>query len=201
MRKQAAIVVTACSLVFGLAGCGRGGGGKTPEESFKAFQEAAKAEDLSAAYPHLTKDSQAAMTGGLVMVVSFAKFGLKEEAIKELDEMLKRHGLTEDKVKEKAKADGANKDGVKTMIAMGNLVSDQKGFASDVNKFMKKHSKGERDNPLGKIEKATLSDVKTEGDTAKGKVTIDSKTEEIHFRREGGSWKIDMLPLMEKKSR
>jgi hypothetical protein len=185
-------------------------GEKSPEDVFQEAAAAIKKEDVKGFFAHLTKDSQSAVSGGMVMVLgmakAFAKFDKKDgaEKAKLIDDLFTRHGLSDDVL---AKLKGADKSDDKSIgrviLALGGLVKDKAAFTQDALKVLPKLSK--KDQPFKEIGEASLKDVKMDGDKAQGQLTSrkdgTEKTETLYFRMEDGAWKIDVLRMMEEKSK
>ncbi|MFO0964336.1 MAG: hypothetical protein U0793_01940 [Gemmataceae bacterium] len=196
-------------LFFTLSGCGGGGGGKSPEDAFNNMVEAAKKEDMRAFMSNLTKDSQNMMTGGSVA----ALVGLKQAAAfipggkvdpKEIEAILTKHGVNEGKAMESMKAlGGAGKpssaDILAAMRTLSTSVKDGPAFVDDSLKALKKIGKGGEMNPAEQLKGAKISDVKVTGEKATAKVEMAGKSENLHFAKEDGSWRIDLIPLIEEK--
>ncbi|MFO0968375.1 MAG: hypothetical protein U0793_22700 [Gemmataceae bacterium] len=182
-------------------------GAKSPEDTFKAMGAALKEKNVKAFLAQFTKESQSAITGGMVMMVAmgkaFAKFDKKdgEAKAKIFDEILSKHGLSEDKLADLKDIGKDPKNLGKAMVTLGGLVKDKASFVGDVFAAMPKVGKGE--NPFKELEGAKLSDVKTDGDRAAGKVTAKKgdmeQTENIYFLREDGVWRVDAIRMMQEK--
>ncbi len=146
------------------------GGAATPEAAFKDFQAAVKAKDGNKTWALLAKDSQAKMElmAGL-MKEQFKKLAdLPEEQRKAIEEQLtKAFGMT---LAEIQKMDG------KAMLTFS----------------LKNAAKFGKGDPFADVAESTLEDVKVDGDKATAKVKTKTKTEPLEFRKEGGSWKIQM---------
>jgi hypothetical protein len=46
------------------------------------------------------------------------------------------------------------------------------------------------------LKKAKLGEVKIDGEKARGKIESEGKAQPIFFAREGGVWKVDILPAI-----
>lgn len=201
MLRIGSCLILASALFVGGSGCGKSGGGATPEAAYNNMVEAAKKEDMKGFMTNLTKDSQNMMVGGLVissaMMKSTAKFTGMDT--KEIDAVLTKHGVTEDAVMAKMKdAKGAD-DPVSVAAPLAAMVKDGPAFVSDSFAVMKKMGKGMEKSPADEFKNTTLKDVKVTGDTATGKMEKEGKTQDIHFAKEGGAWKIDIMPLVREK--
>jgi Domain of unknown function (DUF4878) len=169
---------------------------KSPQDVFDAAQSAIKKDDYKAFFGMVTPDSQKMMAGQLVlmgaMIKRFADLdpsGKAKEMLKPIDELMTKHGVTEEALK-KVKPDT---DKSKASRAMGDLVKDRPGFVAGMMKILDKNT------PPGKekskpFQDAELKDVKVEGDKAKGTVVTKKddkeKKEPIEFVKIGDSWKI-----------
>lgn len=181
-----------------LVGCS---GSKTPEQVFADFKDAADKKDYKRMVGHLTDESQDMMVGGLVFVGSFAA-GMGEmpggsadakESSKKIADVLKKHGVGEDALKNKPKGD--NKDPEAAMKELAALVKDKPGFIADMLAALPQKGSDGFEMKFG-----TLKNLKVEGDTATGTVTQVSNGKDkegpIKFVKKGGAWKIDLLGTM-----
>lgn len=199
-----------CSLLFLSclimgAGCGGSGGGKTPDEAFQNMVEALKKEDMRGMMVNLTTGSQKFITGSiasaLIGMKQFAPLSKGKIDAKAIDEVLKRHSVDEAKAMAAMKSlEASGKDIEKVLEVVNNIaapVSDGPGFVDDAFKVMK-GMKGPN-NPLDIGTDAKLKDVTIDGDKAKGKVETAKRTEDIYFTKEGGAWKVDLIPMLRAK--
>jgi hypothetical protein len=172
----------------------------TPEAVFKASQAAAKKKDFKGFFNCLTQDSQKLMTGQLIMtgsmIKSFASLdstGKAAELIKPINEVFSKHGLKEEELKKKLKPTNDPKQAAKNMRGAAELVKSPANFCSDLIAALEKaNPKGAQPFVDGK-----LSDVKIDGDKAKGMIAIKAgekeRKEPIEFAKVGGGWKL-VLP-------
>ena len=190
--------------------------GKSPEDVFKAFASALKKEDLKVAMSHLTRDSQSLIAGSIwlsaplakrVIGIDIAARGLRgpkrEEAlgrIAAVDEVLKRHGLSDDvmwKILEKEnKASTVDWYDLATFVTLGEFIKDKPAFVAD---YLKKTANtSAKENWFNEIREAKVKEVKIGGQQAKGQAKFPGATSfavagTIYFRLEGAVWKIDLL--------
>jgi hypothetical protein len=200
-------VLGGLALLF-CSGCGQqGGGAKSPDDAFKAWTEAAGKEDFKAFASLLTKDSRSALAARFMMELTndLRVNQNNHDRVQTIESLLKRHGLTERAIEDKeAKASEApdNKASAKEVIALGEMAKDRIGFLDDTLRTLKKLAPLEK-NPLEGVSTGTLKDVKVDGDSATGKATATiagaEKTDTVHFRKEDGAWKIDLIPELEAK--
>src|SRR5262245_55045991 len=97
------VVIAAFSLVSWGVDAGAKSG-KTPEETFDAWVDAYKTSGTKGFMKFLTSDSKRAFTGGMLSTLHNARTFLvgkdgREEILKELDELMKRHGFDAKKLK------------------------------------------------------------------------------------------------------
>lgn len=175
-----------------------------PEDAFDAFVKAMKKNDLKAAHATLTPDSADRMLAELIvgtqimkaLATAFDKTGKAAEAFKSIDEVLDRHGIKAEKLEETLKeANKVKDDRKKTAALLAKLlepVKDRAALVGDLGaKLDKVGGMKKKDFP-----EAKLSDVKTDGDTATGKLTLkegdkeDSQT--LTFKKIKGSWLIEL---------
>ncbi len=209
-----------CAAALLLVGTAGAGGGKkvykTPQEVFDAAKTAIKNNDTKTAMDCLTDEARDTLTGGVAFMALMAKgFGAfaqkdeEKEKLKKLDDVLNRHGLTEEYVKTLPKPQIGKKpspeeikEGIKKLVAP---IKDRGGFVADVLALLpsKDGKKGGPFEELGGNPK--LEDVKVTGDRAKGEMVGMKDGKEVRkpidFKKEGGGWKIDIDPtkMMEKK--
>lgn len=190
-------------VLFGLtAPCHSGTG--TPDEVFKAAHEAYRKQGAKGFLPSLTKDSQKIMTGGMVTnFYTFRAFVLSRkepnpEAVKLLEELAKRHGFDDAKVKPLAtKMPKTAEEAITNLKALSDLVKDGPAFVEDVVTTLNRF-----EGPFPPLTLsppgAVLKDLKIRGETAAGTMHYRyfgmDRSEPIHFRQEGGYWKVDLLP-------
>jgi len=146
------------------------GGAATPEAAFKEFQAAIKAKDGNKAWTLLTKDSQAKM---------------EQMAAKMKDDFKKIADLPEEKRK-------VIEEQITKVFGM-SLAEIQKMDGKAVLNFgLKNAAKFGKGDPFTEVAESTLEDLKVDGDKATAKVKSKTKTEPLEFRKEGGSWRIQM---------
>jgi hypothetical protein len=152
------------------AGSG-GKGAATPEEAFKGFKAAIQAKDADKTWALLSAESRKVME---------AQVDAMKEGLKKLD------SATEEQRKMASdmyvKMFGMKLEELKKLDGKGMLSISFKMF------------EGKEENPFKDVGAATLEKVKVEGDKAKGKVKTPTKTEDIEFVKEDGSWKVT-LPM------
>lgn len=180
--------------------------GGTPEEAFAAMQQAYRKRGVKAVLPHVTRDSQKTLAGGMVATFfGFKKYvhSLKDanpEAIKALDDLMKRQGLDEDKFRpfiQNDKPAQSGEEAITKLLGVAELVKDHPAFIEDVVVTI---NRIESSFPTIQLlpTGAVVKDVEVSADTAKGTMHYrrggKDRTDDIFFRREAGSWKIDFLP-------
>jgi hypothetical protein len=208
--------ITASALVAAItlaaSGCGNStGGGATPEAVFEKAAAAAKKKDWKAFCGCLTEESRDEMAGSLVVMTVMMKGvgGLAalggEEAAKEMkdqmektDAVLKKHGITEEsvgKVDMKTLAAGGRDKVKETMNDLLKPVKDRDALIADILNAMME-GKDEKENPFKKIGDSKLSDVKIDGDSAKGTIvsTVDGEETKnpIEFKKGSDGWRIHL---------
>jgi hypothetical protein len=214
---RGALGAVAVLALAGLLGGGASAGGdkkvyKNPQEVFDAAKKALQQDDIKTFAACLTEDSRDGLAGGLLLVGFFMKgftekFGKEEdkEKLKKLDAVLARHGITEDFIKTlpkpELKAPDQKPDRAETLKMVRKIlapVKDRDAFLADMLSLMPKDGK-RKGGLLDKLgPNPVLANVKIEGEKAKGEI-VGMKDgmevrESVEFRKEAGSWKID-LPL------
>src|ERR1700733_15310735 len=111
----------------------------TPKVVFEVAKSAAQKDDFQTFFACLTPDSQKMMAGQMVMgglmMKSFAEAGMEQtgkakEALKPLDEIFKKHGLTEEVLK-KIKPTTDSKEAGKNLRAVAEAIKDRPGFCGE----------------------------------------------------------------------
>jgi len=173
-------------------GCGGGTSQSTPENTFKGFKAAVSNDDWESAFKYLTSDSQDMLLGSVVMASTFS-VGLSQdkEKGKDLEELLKKHGIKMDVEKKPAGDPSA------AMKSLVTGVKDKGACFQELTKFMEEMSQGkEKDSgPADKIKKTVFKDAKIEGDKATVTFTVDGEDqkEPMIFKKKDGKWFIDMV--------
>ena len=180
-------------------------GGKTPEEVFAAMHDAYRKSGVKGFLPFVSRDSQKSLTGGMMSTfLGFRTYvhSLKDknpDAVKLLDDLMKRQGLDETKLKpflEKKTGPRSAEEAIANLFALAELVKDGPAFIEDVVATLNRI-----EGPFPPIELvpfgATAKDVKASGETAKGtmhyRFNREDRTEPVFFLREAGAWKIDLV--------
>jgi hypothetical protein len=173
---------------------------KSPEAVFAAAEAAKKKGDFKGFFDCLSPASQKRLAAdmaynGLTLKADVesgrapARF---KDKIKPIVKLMEKHGLTEAATKKIMR--DAGRDRVKATRALSGVVKDPETFAVRFMAAMEKFSgeKPGKDQP-----KARLTNVKIDGDRARGTVVVavDDTThkESIAFTRVGGGWRI-VLP-------
>jgi hypothetical protein len=188
---------------------GAGGGAKkvykTPQEAFEAAKKAAQQNDIKGIADTFTVEGRDQMAGGILffslMMREFGgKFGKDEDkdALKKLDEVLARHGITKEFIESLPKPElttGKKPDAEANKKALLKLISpvkDKSALIADLAAVLPK--KGDKGDGIESLKTATLKDVTITGDTAKGTLVKmkdgAEETEPLEFKREDGSWRI-----------
>lgn len=225
LRRPQPLVCLACSVLVLLAGCSGGGGPAydSPEACFNGIKAAISGGDFKTALNGVTDESQSNLSGLLVMAgagmkAAAAMAGMmgsadNPEAKKLLDaagaanQVMEKHGVTDEQLK------GAmGEGGVMGMMMSGGpsedaisqlagVVDDKAQFILDMVEAFMQLSGGEGPDPqeiIDAIAAAKLSDVKIDGDSATGTVTVQppdgapEETEEVTFRKTGEGWKLHL---------
>jgi len=191
-----------------MAGCGEGGGGggATPDATFEAMKKAAAKGDWTAMVSHTTPESQDMMIGGLTFMTQFASaLGGPAEAakMKPVSEVLTKHGVNLDMKLDDAKPtfpppgpEEAEKKQKEVMKKMTANVKNKPACIGEVMAALEKSGDKKAADSAKEILDSKLSDVKIEGDVAKGKMTVTKdgkeKTEDVEFKKINGKWYADM---------
>jgi hypothetical protein len=205
MRCALFVGLAAFLITFGVAPAGEGG--KTPEEAFKAMQEAHRKGGTKASVPYMTRDSQKAEAGGmLIKVYSYRNYlnSLKEkpeDKIKEIDALLKKHDVDVKKLKEREKdKPPPTPDAViALLVEVGGMPKEPASFSHEADETY--HRLSGMVAPFELVpDDAVVKDLKVTGDAAKGTMHYTTGEKElsdpVFFRREGTLWRIDFLPTI-----
>ncbi len=208
-------VLLAALLCSTMIGCGSGGH-NSPQAAFDAMKTAGEKKDWKGLSECLTPDSRDAMAGSMVIAGSmmkamsaFAAMAPAEDAekmktaLKNIDEILKKHGIDEEAMeKMQKKTEGKKPDDPKEVLALlkeiAAPIKDKPAFIGDMMKALDEMS--DDDSSGMSFDNATLKDVKVDGDTATA--TIVKKTDDgeesdpIAFRKVDGGWLVE-IPLDE----
>jgi hypothetical protein len=170
---------------------------KTPKAVFEAAEAARKKGDFKGFLDCFTPASHKRMAGdlaykGLAMKADAdqgrapARF---KEKLKPIIKVLQKHGLTE-KATKKIMRESFSTDRDKAMRALAGLIKDPAAFAAEFMPAMEKFA-----GPPPSKEKPTarLTDIKIDGDRAKGTLVVSdgfSRKQPIQFARVSGGWRI-----------
>lgn len=208
-RHPRRLIAAICLLAIttSITGCGGSGsaGHATPEACFAAMQIAAKNQDMAGICDCLTEESQAAMSGMLVMMGGMVKFmaeaaapGNPEAAaegqrmLAAVTAVLKQHNVDEDALKNPPQ-DPQSMGGPETVLKLGANVKDKKAFIVDMFEAMQESGQeGSFSEQFDQQAAGKLHDVKIDGDQATAIVTTASGTDEqIEFRRTNATgWRL-----------
>jgi hypothetical protein len=183
-----------------------------PQDVFDVAKSAMQKNDLAAVCECITDDSRDLFGGGLLLRLlvarkSLASAGKEEDKLlmKKIDQILSKHGLTDQhlaKFSDAAKSfRGSNLESrLKTTRAVLEPVVHRNAFVAELVGVLHKNN---GNGAAGLLKsKSILTEVKIDKDSAIGTVihNHDSKksTSVIHFKKIGGSWKIDMTAELNK---
>jgi len=202
MKARAVTFGALAAALLVLSGDARGQAKKyeSPNAVFDAFQSSVKKKDWKTAYTCLTPDSGDRLAGQMIfvgaMIKSFAAFdktGKLAGLVKPIDAVFDKHGLTKESLA-KAKPSKDPKEQDAALLKLARLVKDRAAFLGELMPVMEKLGSKKGDE-LGK---ATLKDVKIDGDNATGTAVTEKggveKEEPLKFKKIGGGWRID-LPI------
>jgi hypothetical protein len=84
-------------------------------------------------------------------------------------------------------------------MALAEPIKNAPEFVHEAIDILKTFSKGKGGgSPEDEMPTKLVGDIKIDGDKAHGRVETAKGEDDIHFAREGGVWKIDMMPMLEK---
>jgi hypothetical protein len=216
------VVVLAFAALIPIAhGGGKKPSYKTPQDAFAALKNAVAKEDMRAFASCLTDESRKLLVGTLAVSAAQSEATIKllekdsktpeqekmlaemKDNLARLRKVLKKHGVKEEEVKKALdEAKSGDKDAFKkAFIKLADQISNHSAFFEDAYQATKKKY-GKADEDMRKAMKnAQLKDLKIDGDTAKGKVITKrddtERSDPITFRREQGSWRVDLFASKE----
>lgn len=159
------------------------------EEVFAAAREAFGKQDYPAWVDCYTAEIQAAQVnmvlGLFAAAIDNETATVDKQAKQEYLDLLANHGVT-DRGKKSGETDEQQ------VARLATQVKDKRAFLIDHLKWYK--SKKSRTD----LEAGTLVDLKTTGETAQADYSVKSSdgstmSQQVHFRRVGGSWRIDTI--------
>ena len=181
------------------------GGGATPEAAFDNLKSAMSNKDYKTGFAQMTPNTQDVILGGMVMAMS-SRLGLDPAKASEAQKIVERYGI-----KKMDPTKTQPNQGPQTMLqqTVANVKDKPACFAemmawmentpptkSEKNVDVK--SQGGTASVIALIRRfpATLVDVKTQGDTARGTIKMKFGNQEtsgpMAFKKVGGMWYIDM---------
>jgi hypothetical protein len=172
----------------------------SPKEVFDAASAAAAKEDWPTLVQCLTDESRDGLAGTLVMggmlMKGFAALDKDKgkESAKQIEDVLTKHGLTEEHLKkmdQEPPAKGSDpKDDMKVLAKLIEPIKDKTAFIAEMMTVMKKVADKDTLVSFGN----ELKDLKIDGDTARGTFLMKQggkeKQEPIEFRKGSNGWKI-----------
>jgi hypothetical protein len=195
------ISLAALPLLWGDSTPSKGNVHDSPKAVYTAAQDASKKGDVPAFLACLTSDSELLLAGELAArcfllrgLASLDKTDKAQEKLKPIDEVLARHGLTEETIRKAAPAKARGEIG-KALRSIGAQVKDRPKFCAELLAAWERATPNRRPRPFVGLE---LADVKVNGDRAMGTLTVrvnekEKREEPIEFARVAASWKI-VLP-------
>lgn len=200
------------ALLPAVVGCG-GSAFSTPEACFQSMQRAGHNKDVAGMMQCVTDESQAILSGGLVMMGSamkmmggFAAMGgeqaegqaaeLKKLA-EEVDGVLTKHGVTEEALESAAPSLQSTPDST-AIRKLSDAIGDKPRFIADMFAVLQKSQQGSEFSKEFEDQIAgSLKDVKIEGDSATATIVTASGESPVEFRKTAAGWKLHIdLPTM-----
>jgi hypothetical protein len=187
---------------------------KSPDDVFKSFTAAMKKDDMKAAMSCVTRDSQSYLAGTMWYAAELSRefFGFmndkitpkqKKEHTGAIDEVLKRHGLSQDAwysiLDKDDKRLTKDEDITRVYVALGECVKDKSAFVTEVLKVLKTRGEAIQDiDEAKRIWEGIVKEVKIDGKQARCQLTFagaDGKeqTATIYFKSETEVWKMDLI--------
>jgi hypothetical protein len=165
----------------------------TLEAMFHGFVDSVNKKDWSGFLGCMTGESQEMVVGSLALIANMmASMDAKQGG--EIEAVLKKHNA-----KVETASDPKWKDPKFAMKAMNDRIKDKPAFLGELIDVMDKQNPGKK-KIFGRFD-GIIGDVKKDGDSATARITTtDEKGKEtedkIHFKKENGGWKIDLVASM-----
>lgn len=206
--KKFTVHAALLALLVALAGCGKKTSNKsdenqkdaengksapsvdlsTPQKAAESFRKAAAAKDWKGAFACLTDESKDTLLMVMVLGSGFSTFGDEKKAAS-LKELMKKHGIDEDKQKKKKLAPGQ---------MPFDDVKDKAALMADLSDWMEKNSgengKKGRKSMAEQMAASEFSNFKIEGDKATADVSVGGKKKSrpAEFKKIDGKWYLHM---------
>lgn len=195
------------ALIIASLGCQEGGsavGSSSPEHAFNAMQEAGNNKDFKKMFAIFTPGTQDKFTGAMLGACAMMKMMSEmtdeeaaaaggqmvemKSAASEAMKLAERSGVTDEMLGKispmKMPNDPSQIEGI------GN-VKDKAGFVSEMLIILE-NSMGEDKGIMNGMDEATIADIKIDGDSAVGTVTMNGRDQEYKFMQLDGSWRVDV---------
>lgn len=217
VRDALCAVVVAAILVVPV-GCGGGGPAQhdSPQASFDAAKAAAKTKDFNVLCDCFTPESMDVMAGSMIMTASMMKAmgGLAalggekakqdfEANCKVLDDVLARHGVSEDQLKSMQGMNPASspEDMMAAFAKLTTPIKDKSAFIGEIMNALDSVNQGKQggmgENKPTEMFEGKLENLKVEGDRASAQVVLTpggkEERESIGFKKVNGSWLIELM--------
>ena len=163
------------------------GGGKTPELAFELLKKGVNDRDYRTFFSVLTSESQDKMLVGMLVgaVITLAPIGTKANPNKkkELDAILKKHGLDENIGKGAVSNPASAMQAISAKLAK---VTDRPGLFADLLGYLEKNKLGEK-----RYKVVSLQGLKVTGDSGAGTAIMQGRTPRpIKFRKVDRLWYV-----------
>ncbi len=193
-RRCQIVAVISLFLLFA-GGCGSEVGYDSPQAAFDAAKASIDKDDWSAFCLCLEPDSRDKLAAMFAMMSAFDLAFADENSDEDkkradaIKAVFAKHGITDKMLQDDSAPAGNPEDAMMDFI---KPIKDRRAFVADMGKVT--GGKLKEDFPIQGETK--LSDVKEDGQTAKGTMTFkildQDQTDTIHFKKVDGSWGIEL---------
>jgi hypothetical protein len=186
MIRRLACSLFLVSLILVTIGCG--GSQSSPEATFKTFTSAMEKRDFKTALSTMTPESQDTMVAGITSATMVVTMENPDKKV-EVEKIDAKHGVQ--------KIDFSKKSLEELKTAADSTyanVKDKGAYLSEIMQWLEKNQPAGMPNPSKAVTDIKLTDVKIEGDTAKGTVkrTSSEMSQPIEFKKVNGVWLISL---------
>lgn len=196
--KTLSVLVLATILLINI-GCSNSTKYSSPDAVFAQFKSVGINKDFEGLYEILTPEAQAKAVKKMVGVVATLKKMDEipggdsadvegKETLAKAVALAKKYGLTEELLGEITSLGNTKDPAIDKAV---ESITDPKAYCSGIMKILAEQKKNA--SMEDGIVDATLSDVKIDGDTATGTVTMNGRTRERTFKKIDGSWRIGLI--------
>lgn len=179
----------------------------TPREAFNGFQTAAKQNDYSSVFKHLTPELQNEQLHMSVSMVKGAQMMRGDATMKKVadegEAILKKHGLPiisfEEEMKNQMMNAQSSQSEAEILAAKYSSIADKGQLYQELANTLKTSGMmGEEGDFLASLASSPISEPSIIGNTARGEGTIQGDMKiAVHFKQTGGTWLISEIEMLD----